>query len=94
MGACTVSLELYGCTGDAGRGRAVDAGAAVRRDPENGGGAPAGCGGGAYQGVADPAIWDASRGESIYETALKHRIFFVKGDNRRHTRGGCRCTIV
>ena len=35
------------------------------------------------QGVADPAIWDASRGESIYETALKHRIFFVKGDNRR-----------
>ena len=35
------------------------------------------------RGVADPAIWDASRGESIYETALKHRIFFVKGDNRR-----------
>ena len=35
------------------------------------------------QGVADPAIWDASRGESIYETALRHRIFFVKGDNRR-----------
>ena len=33
--------------------------------------------------MADPAIWDASRGESIYETALKHRIFFVKGDNRR-----------
>ena len=35
------------------------------------------------QGVADPAIWDASRGESIYETALKYRIYFVKGDNRR-----------
>lgn len=35
------------------------------------------------QGVADPAIWDASRGESIYETALKYRIFFTKGDNRR-----------
>ena len=35
------------------------------------------------QGVADPAIWDASRGESIYETALRHGIFFVKGDNRR-----------
>ena len=34
-------------------------------------------------GVADPAIWDSSRGESIYETALKHRIFFMKGDNRR-----------
>lgn len=35
------------------------------------------------QGVADPAIWDASRGESIYETALKHGIYFQKGDNRR-----------
>lgn len=35
------------------------------------------------QGVADPAIWDASRGESIYETALKHRVYFTKGDNRR-----------
>ena len=33
--------------------------------------------------MADPAIWDSSRGESIYETALKHRIFFMKGDNRR-----------
>ena len=35
------------------------------------------------QGVADPAIWDASRGESIYETALKYRIYFQRGDNRR-----------
>lgn len=35
------------------------------------------------QGVADPAIWDTSRGESIYETALHHRIYFTRGDNRR-----------
>ena len=35
------------------------------------------------RGVADPAIWDASRGESIYETALRHRVFFTRGDNRR-----------
>ena len=35
------------------------------------------------RGVADPAIWDASRGESIYETALKYRIYFQRGDNRR-----------
>ena len=35
------------------------------------------------QGVADPAIWDASRGESIYETALKYGIYFQRGDNRR-----------
>ncbi|MBQ3549293.1 MAG: phage terminase large subunit [Oscillospiraceae bacterium] len=35
------------------------------------------------RGVADPAIWDASRGESVYETALKYRLYFEKGDNRR-----------
>lgn len=34
-------------------------------------------------GVADPAIWDASRGESIADTAEKYRIFFDKGDNQR-----------
>ena len=35
------------------------------------------------RGVADPAIWDKSRGESIYETALRHRVYFTPGDNRR-----------
>lgn len=35
------------------------------------------------QGVADPAIWDASRGESIAETAEKYHIYFEKGDNQR-----------
>ena len=35
------------------------------------------------EGVADPAIWDASRGESIYETACKHGIYFTPGDNKR-----------
>lgn len=35
------------------------------------------------QGVADPAIWDASRGESIAETAEKYHIYFDKGDNQR-----------
>ena len=34
-------------------------------------------------GVADPAIWDSSRGESIYETALQHGVYFTPGDNRR-----------
>lgn len=34
-------------------------------------------------GVADPAIWDASRGESVAETALKHGITFTPGDNKR-----------
>lgn len=34
-------------------------------------------------GVADPSIWDASRGEAIIEAADRHCVFFEKGDNRR-----------
>ena len=34
-------------------------------------------------GVADPAIWDASHGESIAETAARYGIYFSRGDNRR-----------
>ena len=34
-------------------------------------------------GVADPSIWDASRGEAIIESADRHGIFFTKGDNKR-----------
>ena len=34
-------------------------------------------------GVADPSIWDASRGESVAESASKHRVFFTPGDNKR-----------
>ena len=33
--------------------------------------------------VADPAIWDASRGESIAETATNYGIYFTPGDNSR-----------
>ena len=33
--------------------------------------------------VADPAIWDASRGESIAETAMRYGIYFTPGDNQR-----------
>ena len=34
-------------------------------------------------GVADPSIWDASRGEAIIESADRHRVFFQPGDNKR-----------
>ena len=34
-------------------------------------------------GVADPAIWDGSRGESVAETAARYGIYFVPGDNAR-----------
>jgi len=33
--------------------------------------------------VADPAIWDSSRGQSIAETAARYGIYFTPGDNRR-----------
>ena len=33
--------------------------------------------------VADPAIWDSSRGESIAETAARYGIYFSPGDNQR-----------
>ena len=34
-------------------------------------------------GVADPAIWDASRGESVAETAARCGVYFSPGDNNR-----------
>ena len=34
-------------------------------------------------GVADPAIFDASRGESVAETGERYGIYFEPGDNRR-----------
>lgn len=34
-------------------------------------------------GVADPSIWDASRGESVYDVAAKHGVYFSAGDNNR-----------
>jgi hypothetical protein len=33
--------------------------------------------------VADPSIWDSSRGESVADTAAKHGIYFTPGDNAR-----------
>lgn len=35
------------------------------------------------RGVADPSIWDVSRGEAIIEAAYRHYIYFDKGDNKR-----------
>ena len=34
-------------------------------------------------GVADPAIWDAQKGESIAETAENYGVYFEKGDHKR-----------
>lgn len=34
-------------------------------------------------GVADPAIWNAETGESVEEAAVRHGVYFTKGDNAR-----------
>lgn len=75
-------LELYGCTQDANTG--------VKWTPERQfeeirkiESEHRWLKGKTILGVADPAIWDTSRGESIYETACKYRIYFDKGENRR-----------
>lgn len=34
-------------------------------------------------GIADPAIWNAERGDSIADTAAKHQVYFSKGDHER-----------
>lgn len=35
------------------------------------------------EGVADPAIWDCSTGESLAETAASYGIYFTPGDHKR-----------
>jgi len=34
-------------------------------------------------GIADPSIWDGSKGESVAETATRHGVIFTPGDNKR-----------
>ena len=75
-------LELYGCTGTPNEG--------LKWTPEHQFAEIARIenehpwlSGKSIRGVADPAIWDASRGESIAETASRHGIYFTPGDNNR-----------
>ena len=75
-------LELYGCTGTPNEGlrwtpdRQFQEIARIEREHPW-------LKGRRIEGVADPAIWDASRGESIAETAARCGVYFVPGDNKR-----------
>ena len=75
-------LELYGCTGQPNEGlrwtpeRQFREIARMEREHPWLRGRTIG-------GVADPSIWDGSRGESVAETAAKWGIHFVPGENRR-----------
>lgn len=75
-------LELYGCTDTPNEGvrwtpdRQFEAIARIEREHPW-------LKGKTIQGVADPSIWDGSRGESVAETAARYRILFSPGDNNR-----------
>lgn len=75
-------LELYGCTGEPDQGLRWTPDkqfAEIRRiESEH-----PWLRGRQILGVADPAIWDASRGESIADTAVGYGIFFTPGDHKR-----------
>ena len=75
-------LELYGCSGTPNEGVKQTPDEVFRRirrlEEEH-----PWLRGRSIEGVADPAIWDASGGESIAETAEKHRVYFSPGDHKR-----------
>ena len=75
-------LELYGCTGTANEGvrwsnkEQFDKIAEIEREHPY-------LKGKRIQGVADPSIWDGSKGISAAEEAEKHSLWFEKGINDR-----------
>jgi len=75
-------LELYGCTGTANEGVKWTPDKIFseihRVETEH----PY-LKGRTVHGVADPSIWDSSRGEAIVETAAKYGVYFFPGDNKR-----------
>lgn len=72
--------EWYGCTGTANEGLRLDPGQVAteirRREAENSSGMQ-------FTRVADPAIWDEDRGESIARMFQRQGIHFKRGDNTR-----------
>lgn len=75
-------LELYGCTKEPNEGvkwtpdKQFEEIARIEREHPM-------LKGRNIQGVADPSIWDASRGESVADVAMKHGVYFSPGDNKR-----------
>ena len=75
-------LEFYGCTGtpDEGLRRSTDWQfqeiARIEREHPW-------LKGREIEGVADPSIWNSNGGESVAETAMKHGVYFLPGDNER-----------
>lgn len=75
-------LELYGCTDTPNEGVKWQPHEQFKRIKEIENTHPY-LKGRMINGVADPSIWDGSRGESVYEAAIKQGIDFVPGVNDR-----------
>lgn len=76
-------MEMYGCTGTPDEGVKWSPDEQFRRIREFENTHPWLKGRNIVDSVADPAIWDSSRGESIAETAANYGIYFTPGDNER-----------
>lgn len=76
-------MEMYGCTGTPDEGVKWSPDEQFRRISEFEREHPWLKDRQIIDSVADPAIWDASRGESIADTAAKYGIYFSPGDNNR-----------
>ena len=76
-------LEIYGCTKEPNDGVKWSPDEQFRRFREFENEHPWLKGRKIVDSVADPAIWDTSRGESIAETAERYGIYFSPGDNAR-----------
>lgn len=76
-------LELYGCTDTPNEGVKWTPDEQFRKAKEIENTHPWLKGRKIVDSVADPAIWDSSRGESVAETAARYGIYFSPGDNAR-----------
>lgn len=82
-GVLYVIAEFYGCTGVPDEGVKWTPDEQFRRFREFEEAHPLLAGKTIVDSVADPSIWDRSRGESVADTAIKHGIYFSPGDNAR-----------
>lgn len=74
--------ELYGCGKEPNVGIRKDPSAQAQMILDKERQLPF-CAGRDVYGIADPSIWDKSRGEAIVETMERHGLYFDKGDNSR-----------
>lgn len=82
-------LEYYGCNGEPNEGLRMSPDQQFKEIAEIENSHPW-LKGRTIEGVADPSIWDGSRGESVADTAAKYGLFFAKGINDR-TAGWMQC---